>query len=155
MIVVGVISILSVAIITVINPADQIQKANDGRRKSDLLQIQKSLEQYYQDNGRYPASTTDGSYQIVSVNQTPLPWGSSWIPYMNLLPKDPSGTKYYQYVSDSSGQIYYLYASLDRGSKDKDACKSGAACNSLLGISPMPTCGSVCNYGASSPNVSP
>ena len=154
MIVVAILSLLSAGIITVLNPYEQIQKSNDGRRKSDLSQIQKALELYYEDNGRYPLQSDDGSYQIVGVNQNILPWGSPWIPYMNLLPKDPSSSKKYVYIIDSTGQAYFLYASLDRGAKDKQACNNGLACQNIPPGAEQ-ACGDTCNYGVSSPNVSP
>lgn len=161
MIVIGVISILSVGVITILNPADQIQKANDSRRKSDLFQIQKALEQYYEDNGRYPAVSQGSTYLITNSSGADVVWGNPWTPYMNLIPKDPSypNKTYVYYTPD--GQSYYLYASLDRGGRDKDACNSGNACNSLSAQSPQipeAACsqdGISCNYAVSSPNVSP
>ena len=164
MIVIGIISILSVGIISILNPVDQIQKANDARRKSDLLQIQKALEQYYEDSGRYPPSSSD--YKIVEAGSDPssgTDWGNPWTPYMNLLPQDPSSpTKTYVYYTPD-GQSYYLYASLDRGGNDKQACHSnGDPCDSLSNQTPAissTACStdgsSKCNYGVSSPNVSP
>jgi prepilin-type N-terminal cleavage/methylation domain-containing protein len=161
-IVMGIISILSVGILTVLKPADQFQKVSDSRRKSDLFQIQKALEQYYEDNGRYPAVSSDGKHQITSTNGLNVVWGGPWIPYMNLVPKDPSyPTRTYVYSTDSTGQSYFLYASLDRGSKDNKACNSGNACSSLSTQSPAissNTCatdGSICNYAVTSPNVFP
>lgn len=153
MIVIAILSLISAAVIAVVNPADQIKKANDTKRKSDLGQIGKALEQYYDDNGRYPAS--NAAYQIVGLDTNPLAWGVSWPPYMELLPQDPSGSKYYSYYSDEIGQTYYLYASLDRGSVDKDACGGNQACPSAQNISPVPTCGNVCNFAVTSPNTSP
>ena len=154
MIVIAIISIISVAVLTVLNPADQIAKANDARRKSDLLQIQKSLEQYYEDNGRYPGSSNN---EIEGTNNSDIGWGTPWVPYMNLLPQDPSSPgKNYVYAVDNSGQYYYLYASLDRGAKDSQACNNGDACSKLgsLGLGDT-ACGDICNYGVTSPNTSP
>lgn len=153
-VVIAVLSILSAGIISVINPYEQIQKSNDGRRKSDLSQMQKALELYYEDNGRYPPASTDGGYQIVGVNNTPIPWGNPWTPYMNLLPKDPSSSKTYIYVADGIGQTYFLYASLDRGGKDSLACNGGEPCTNVPPGAER-ACGDKCNYGVSSPNKSP
>lgn len=154
MIVIAVLSILSAGIITILNPYEQIQKANDSRRKSDLSQLQKAIEQYYEDNGRYPLQSDDGSYQIVGVNSNILPWGTPWTPYMNLLPKDPSSSKKYVYIISQNGQAYFLYASLDREGKDKQACNGGDPCESLP-LEAQQACGDTCNYGVSSPNFSP
>ncbi len=137
-------------LLVVVNPFEQFKKASDTQRKSDLAQIQRALEAYYQDHGQYPTSS---SFKIVN-NSTPVSWGSTWSPYINALPKDPSPTKNYAYVSLASGQSYELYASLDRANKDPQACKSdGSACDGA--VSASATCGGICNYGVSSPNISP
>ncbi|MBI2074535.1 MAG: prepilin-type N-terminal cleavage/methylation domain-containing protein [Candidatus Levybacteria bacterium] len=154
-VVIGIISILSAAIIAIIDPLSQFQKANDARRKSDLSQIQKVLEQYYQDNGRYPDYDLS-SFKLKNLDGDIVDWGSSWSPYMDVLPKDPSGSRNYVYYSEN-GQSYWLYASLERGAKDPQAC-SGGVCPSLGKKSGFPianSCGQTCNYGVSSPNVSP
>ena len=145
-VVIGILGILAVAALVVLNPLAQFQKADDARRKSDLAQIQRGLELYYQDHNQYPAYTTD-TYQISGVV-----WGSNWSPYMSVLPSDPIPTNHYVYYVSTDGQSYYLYTSLDRPSSS-DLCK---------GVSPVPcgsttACGSgnTCNYGVSSSNVSP
>ena len=155
LIVIGILSILSVGAITVLNPTSQFQKANDVRRKSDLNQVQKALEVYYGDNGKYPPNYSVSDYRIKGLDGNVVNWGSSWQPYMEVLPKDPKGSKNYVYFASSDGQSYFLYASLDRGT-DSSTCNGGAACNSLTtnGI-PAVACGDTCNFGLSSPNVSP
>ncbi|MDO8620790.1 MAG: prepilin-type N-terminal cleavage/methylation domain-containing protein [Candidatus Levybacteria bacterium] len=165
-VVIGILAVLASALIAIFNPFTQFQKANDAKRKSDLSQIQKSLEVYYQDNGRYPSNTANygsgiADYQIISqdANDPVKEWGTSWQPYINILPKDPNSAKrYVYYVSPASnGQGYYLYASLDRAGKDPQACNtSGTDCVNVP--APM-SCGYNndynCNYGISSPNLSP
>ena len=151
-VVVGILSILAVVGIAALNPVEQFKKASDSRRKSDLAQIQKAVEVYYQDNGSYPLSD---SYMITipaqSGGTTIIDWGKSWIPYMNILPKDPANSK--NYVYSSTGQSYFIYASLDREGKDPQACNGGVACEKLPSGA---SCGSgTCNYGVTSPNVSP
>lgn len=156
---IGILAILSTLVFAIVNPLDQIRKANDARRKDDLNQIQKSLEQYYQDNGQYPQSSS--SYQIENPALTPVPWGGSWSPYMNSLPKDPDSGRTYIYYTTNQ-QSYYLYASLERGGKDPQACNiSGTACTNVPNNKAV-TCSATgstttdyCNYGVSSPNTSP
>ena len=146
LIVIAVIGILAGGIIAIVNPADQFKRARDANRKADLSQIQKSLEVYYQDREAYPLSSAD--YKIEGLD-----WGSSWLPYMGNLPKDPVSSKNYVYFS--TGKSYYLYASLDKGVDDPQACfPDGSKCNNAPDGA---SCGSgaVCNYGVSSPNVSP
>ncbi len=159
--VVAIIGVMATITIAALDPLAQFQKANDSRRKSDLAQIQRALETYYQDAGRYPASTNN--FLIINaLNNTSCPsapcnmaWGTSWQPYINILPKDPaSPTKAYVYYS-ANGQGYCLYASLDRGS-DPATCNKGAACpNRPSGATCGSGSGTVCNFGICSPNQSP
>lgn len=154
-IVVALVGAVATALIVGVNPLDQLRKSNDADRKNDLAQLQRALELYYQDNGSYPPSSAD--YKI-REGTTTLAWGSSWQPYMSSLPKDPSPTQSYQYYvpPSSNGQTYYIYASLERGDKDPQACNGGNACTSIIsGFPPPNSCGGVCNYGVSSSNVTP
>lgn len=158
----GILSTLAIGAIVALNPLAQFQKASDVRRKSDLSQIQKALESYYQDNGKYPDSSL--SYRITvpvaGGGTTTIDWGQQWSPYMNPLPKDPTASKNYVYYS-IGGQSYYLYASLDRGAEDPQSCPNLKNYNWECKNVPAPTlCGPTgagikCNYGVSTPNVSP
>lgn len=156
LIAIGLIAVLTGTLLMVFNPFGQIQKSQDAKRKSDLSTIQKSLELYYQDTGRYPPSTLD--YKI-SSNATPVNWGSSWQPYLARVPADPVPTKTYIYFTPpaGNGQTYYLYASLDRVELDQQLCNSGNACTSMeaAGFPDANACGGVCNFGLTSPNVTP
>jgi len=152
---VGVLAILASVTLAAVNPLEQYRKAQDSRRKSDLSQVQKALEAYYQDFERYPASSTG---QIVVANDSGDPtkeWGSSWTPYLEVLPIDPNSLKQYSYWADTDGQTYRLYTSLDRGTKDPASCASGAQCNALPLQGVSCGTGATCNYGVTSPNVSP
>jgi general secretion pathway protein G len=148
LIVIGLLAVLAGAILAIFNPFGQIQKSQDAKRKNDLAQVQRALELYYQDNGRYPVSTA--SYQI-----TGAAWGASWGSYMAKLPADPTASKRYVYYSPvaSSGQSYFLYANLDRGTTDPQACSGGTDCPNVPAAK---QCGGVfCNFGLSSSNVTP
>jgi len=140
-----------------LNPFEQLQKASDARRKSDLAQVQKALESYYDDFQKYPPNSAD--YQII-YGSSAVSWGNPFGPnglYMQKLPKDPKSGRIYVYYSDSTAgnQSYYLYASLERGARDPQVCKSdGSVCSNVpSGV----YCGSTnnCNFGVSSSNVSP
>ncbi|MGH7245716.1 MAG: type II secretion system protein [Candidatus Levyibacteriota bacterium] len=155
-VVIGIIAILVSAVLFIINPIAQFQKANDGRRKSDLAQMQRALEQYYQDRGKYPSQS---GYKIVDFKTNkPISWGSSWQPYMNVLPNDPSSpSKSYVYYVSADGQTYWIYASLDRVN-DTGLCNGGQLCTNyqINNISGSP-CGTgvTCDYGVSSTNTTP
>jgi len=148
-IVVGILAITATIGIAALDPITQIQKANDARIKADFSQIQKALEQYYDDNGRYHLPTAD--FKITNSSGNTVDWGATWQPYMNLVPKCPYSAGSYVYYSTSDGQAYYLYANLARGA-DENLCNGGAVCDNLPSGA---SCGGVCNYGVSSQNVSP
>jgi len=138
LIVIAIIGILAVGSMTLINPLSQIQKANDAKRKADLSQIQKALEIYYNDYGAYPLT---GTGNIIAT----YGWGTQWLTYISKLPIDPSTSRTYVYCS--SGQSYYLYASLEKG---------GPLGSNNCGVPTICGTGSpICNYGVSSSNVSP
>ena len=150
---IGILGIFASFLFAAVNPLEQFKKASDSGRKSDLAQIQRAIESFNQDHGKYPDSTS--SYKIDSdpgVGIVEVEWGGTFAPYIDVLPKDAAKRSYVYY---STGQAYYLYASLERGNKDTQVCKAdGASCDNVpIGAS----CGTgfVCNYGASSPNVSP
>lgn len=158
---IGVLTILATIVLAAVNPIEQFRKAQDSKRKSDLAQVQRALEAYYQDFGRYPAHTTTGlnTYTIntgLGEDVNAILWGASWPPYMDIVPVDPSSSKFYIYASDSTNgyQSYRIYASLDRGTNDPDACTEATGCTNAPG-----GCGidaeSYCNFGLTSPNVSP
>jgi len=85
-------------------------KSRDSQRKSDLGQIQRALELYYNDYGVYPLSTS-------------IAWGEEFedakgTVYMKQLPKDPSGNPEYCYFYDPGPPMSYkIYAKLEN-SKD-------------------------------------
>ncbi len=159
LVVAALLVILISGLIVLIDPLKKIALANDAKRKSELAQLQRALEIYYQDHQQYP--TSSGTYKIIDVSERN--WGTSWSPYMSILPKDPSDpTLKYVYFSPANGQCannqcYYLYANLQRGANDPNSCNGGLACASLgtAGFPPANACLQTCNYGVTSPNMSP
>jgi len=157
LVVIAILGIVAGVLLVTINPIAQLQKANDAHRKADVESLQRALELYYQDNGAYPPSS--GNFELY-INKVSLTWGSSWQPYMATLPKDPVPSNNYVYYSpaSSNGQTYYIYANIQQGKNDPQSCNKGNACQSLSGGGGFPSataCGGTCNYGVSSPNVSP
>jgi len=142
---------------TAVNPITQFQKANDGKIKSDLAQVQRALESYYEDNGRYPASVDNRIQTIANPNEG-NEWGNPWTPYMEFLPKSPGyPARTYIYFVPETGQSYFLYANLERGTFDEKACNNGEVCESIVTNGITNGCGGEkgCNYGVTSPNVNP
>ncbi len=160
--------IMAAGLFTFIDPIGQIEKANDTKRKSDIEQLQRTLEVYYNDNGSYPPSSGNfvisgctGTYRINPPTGC-LEWGASWTSYSTLLPKDPtSSTRNYIYFAGVNGQSYLIYANLQK-STDPQICSGlvngecpGIASNGIAANSCGPSTSKPCNYGVSSPNVSP
>jgi prepilin-type N-terminal cleavage/methylation domain-containing protein len=116
-------------------------KGRDAQRKSDLGQIQKGLEMYLNDHGRYPEADE-------------FTWGAKWEDssgelYMKEMPQDSKSsegaTYYYQVPVDDSGSWYSLYAKLEneKDSQAETGGYSGTDCGD----------GDLCNYKVSSPNA--
>jgi len=161
----GIIGIFAAGLLYLINPLGQIQKANDAKRKSDLEQLQRTLEVYYNDNGKYPAHSTILPTYRLNPPTGVVDWGTSWTAYNTTLPKDPTpSTRTYVYFASLDGQSYWLYASLEK-TNDPQICtgiNNDGECSkissNIVGYvikSCGPSSSKPCNYGVSSPNVSP
>ena len=159
---VALFAIFSLVVLVGINPLAQYQKALDSRRKNDLAQLARAIEMYYADHSVYPVQ----SNLLIVDDDTgqPIPWGNEWQPYIDLLPKDPSGTKRYTYYTTTDRQTFRLHASLDRKT-DPANCDPIADAQGLFDACPnaQGECsstgsqyeGSHCTYGVTSPNTTP
>ena len=127
-------------------------KSRDSARKTDLQNIARALELYYNDKGEYPIDTSKTGI----LGQA---WGQAFVDpdnpttlYMNLLPSDPGGYAYY--YTSVTGDRYQLYAYMEN-ENDKDLSKSGGNIQVYTGTD----CGAngivTCNYGLSSSNIDP
>lgn len=127
-------------------------KARDSARKTDLQNIARALELYYNDKGEYPIDTSKTG--ILGMD-----WGDPFVDpnntetlYMNLLPSDPGGYAYY--YTSVTGDRYQLYAYIEN-ENDLDLNKDGDSTQVYTGTD----CGvngiQTCNYGLSSPNIYP
>jgi general secretion pathway protein G len=111
-------------------------KSRDAQRKSDLSQIQKALEMYYNDKGGYPLSIPEAGseWKDASVSGGAL--------YMKSVPGDPRGGSY---CYESDGTYYKIYAKLENKKDPKIITPSSSVCTAANGY----------NYGVSSSNVTP
>lgn len=116
-------------------------KSRDAKRKSDLEQVQRALEMYYNDNNKYPTATGG------KINN--IAWGDLFDDvndtiYMKALPKDPTGKSEYCYrTSGTPPNSYQLYATLENTEDPKATLD--ITCNIVPGY----------NYGVSSSNATP
>jgi len=125
-------------------------KGRDSKRKSNLSQIAESLEIYYNDKEKYPASSGGNLMGCGAGATGACTWGESEFSntttgtiYMKKLPEDPSSSFVYYYLSTGNNKDYQLYAHLEN-TKDPDLMTTAYDCGSQT-----------CNYGISSPNSNP
>lgn len=115
-----------------------LMKGRDSQRKHDLGQIQKALEMYLNDHGKYP-TTAEGIPNLAT--------GGEWEDandtlYMKSVPQGPKGDNY---CYDSDGIYYQLYAKLENVNDPKKIVPTSAVCTAANGY----------NYGVSSSNMTP
>lgn len=124
LIVVSLLAIIGTAIIIFLNPVQQINKANDSKKKSDLNVLKNKLEDYYNDKNCYPkleevcynakdqyADTEPKICNICGSN----PLSPLFSPYMEELPCDPeSPRKEFLYQVDNliCPKWYKVYSDL-------------------------------------------
>lgn len=90
--------------------------------EADLRAISAGLQQYRQDNGRYP-STQQGLLALaIRPLREPVPAAWPMGGYVERLPRDPWGHPY-QYSADEEGGSYQLFSfgQADRESDEPDA----------------------------------
>lgn len=137
-----------------LNPFKMLYQKNDKQRIKDLENVAKAFDLYYETYGSYPSSDSE-TYEILSVNKEKIPWGSSFNPFINLLPKDPSLNRRYVYFSDEEkgNRTYQLYASLE----DPESAENSCGLKDCPNVPGTNLCGEnkPCNYAITSGNVSP
>lgn len=155
LIIVGVLTTIAIVVLVVLNPWGQIKKGHDSKRKQELIQLSKVMEDYYNDKKCYPkpdelcynnAGAT--TCNICGNETTPLNF-SNFSPYSSLLPCDPRhpNEQYLYQVDNVSCPLWYrIYTTL---SIQSDPVIAEVGCGGGCGISPN----YVYNYGVSSPNI--
>lgn len=132
------------------------KKGRDARRKSDLTQVSRALEFYYNDQGEYPTSSGGQILACGASCNAACSWGSGPMCsptnaatiYLQTLAEDPSAN--YQYFYDSSdGTMYRMYARLENIQDLQIITPAVASTDCDTGGS------QACNYGISSSNTTP
>ncbi len=131
------LSIGLIMILSVIGVGSYIQatvKSRDTQRKSDLNQMAKAVEAFYNDIGRYPNSTADNKMYCITKSGSTITDTTCntklfavidglTVEYITI-PSDPVPSQKYVYVS-SGGQNYTFYTALENVN-DKDLLKDGS-----------------------------
>lgn len=135
-----VIAILAILVIFVSgNYINSLGKGRDARRKSDLVNLQKALELFYDDSGSYPSALPSAGNSL--CYGSPVSDCTKRV-YMLKIPGDPNGGDY-QYCSKApSNGSYQIYASLENAkdsqvipAPDGTQCLGGATCTNCFGVS--------------------
>jgi len=122
-----------------------LKKGRDARRKTDLEQIQRAVEMYYEDKRNYPTFSFPFGGKLC---ETVSCLATEKI-YMQVVSNDPISTNNYLYQS-SDGSYYRLFSCIE------NSLDQGAGV-SQTGYSGNPDCGNcgLCKYTISSPNITP
>ncbi len=155
LIIVTLIITIAVAVLILFNPKRQIEKGWDSKRKTELGQLRKILEDWYNDKNCYPRpnqicydSVVNNTCHICGRVLTP----TDFSPYLKTLPCDPQHpTKKYLYQVDNvtCPTWYRIYTTL---SNPADPAINEVGCRQYCGIGNYT--GFIYNYGISSPNTS-
>lgn len=143
LVVVSIIAMLTALIMVNFNAARE--RARDVQRKSDLDNVKKALRMYYNDNGLYPAHSTDNEIVGCGTGASPAAcgWGSGWtrqtMTYMKVLPQDTIQGQTYSYLQQSIGQDFRLWATLENKS-DGEITKSQARCSGSWSVGQYVVC---------------
>lgn len=128
------------------NFLSSLKKGRDARRKADLQEVQKALEIYYENNGKYPTSLNFGS-SLSDSSKT----------YMQKLPTDPkSPACEYKYITNTDNPTYYYLLSTIENNLDQSYGVSQTGYEDPSNPGSKLQCGSCdCKFYVSSPNASP
>lgn len=117
--------------ITIVSYDSLTKNARDAQRKSDLKQIQSGLEQYYRDQGFYPASSpsplTAGAVMTNLIGNPASPAPSPQT-YLKEVPGEAvDSTHPYLYVPSTINASYCLFAEMENASNVSltTGCSSG------------------------------
>ncbi len=108
LLVIAIIAILAAIVIVAINPARQLAQARNAQRASDLNALHKAVQQYYIDEGEWPA---DGNNELdavledicgTGVNTSCIDLEAVLVPtYIPAMPVNPSGGAYQIALNDN------------------------------------------------------
>jgi len=154
----ALLAVLSVGLITIISPAKLLGRAMDTQKKSDLSKFHKTMEEYFNDNGCYPApdkicypggdnTSPPGNPCYICGKEPASPKLS---PYFDTLPCDPNHPIkrfYYSVDKVSCPTMYRVYAKFNTPDDEQSlevGCGGG-------GCGPAKPWGY--DYGEASPNT--
>lgn len=115
LIVIVILGILAVAILSAINPLEQIRKANDSGKKSDSAEMLNALERYFTTFQCYPWSTNTTTCDNETTLSTPTLANSAAVNVADLVAKNEIKSEFQQrdnlgflYVSEETGGLVHV-----------------------------------------------
>jgi prepilin-type N-terminal cleavage/methylation domain-containing protein len=123
LIVIAVLGILAVAVLSAINPIEQINRSRDTGSRSDAEQLLSAMDRYYATNGYYPwessAETTgiEQLWEAVSAT-TPIDDAAPAVPLLTKLSETGTAelkTSFTDRISKASYNTLYIYNSGAQG----------------------------------------
>lgn len=159
MIVVSLIIILAIIALITLNPKKQIEKGQDTKRKQELTQLSKVIEDYYNDKQCYPRPqevcypSSESGYNpdidtkcYLCGNISNSPQITSYLSRLPCDPKHPNKKYLYQTDNVTCPTWYQVYTTL---SNTADSVIASVGCASGCGPEPDYSY----NYGVSSQNT--
>lgn len=160
LIVIALLVLIAIVILVSLNPWGQINKSQDNKRKQELTQLSKVLEDYYNDKQCYPRPqevcypSSESGYNpdtdtkcYLCGNISDSPQITSYLSRLPCDPKHPNKKYLYQTDSNTCPTWYRIYTTL---STIADPIISTLGCSFGCGIAPNYNY----NYGVTSPNTS-
>jgi|GEM_PF-6093373 len=141
LIVISLLGILAAVLLATLDPFVQLKKARDAKRKTTLVRMKKQLDDYFNDNNKYPVTVT--------FCQTSDDFSTSAVKTSICDPVN-SGSFKFTYVSSgltdiADQQWYKIYTDFENN-KDQASVDIGCTSNCTDGAITY-------NWGVSSPNV--
>ena len=159
LIVIALLVALAIIVLITLNPWGQLNKSRDSKRKTELTQLSKVFEDFYNDKQCYPRPqdvcypSTESGYNPLSDtkcylcgNASGSPQITSYLPHLPCDPQHPA--KKYLYQADDIGcpSWYRIYTVI---SNQSDPAIAQVGCSAGCGPSPDFSY----NYGVTSPNI--
>jgi prepilin-type N-terminal cleavage/methylation domain-containing protein len=119
LLVIIITSVLATAVLFIVNPIQQINKAMDTQRVKDLSTIATSLDTYYNDKNCYPQSVPFGDK-----------WDDNSTTYLKKVPNDPKQETNgnYVYVTDKNSSCSQWSVVFSKLSTEEGSCPLPSGC---------------------------
>jgi len=158
LIIVALIALLATAVLVFFNPKRMIEKSWDGKRKHELSQLKKVLEDWYNDKNCYPRpeeicynSPTSNNTCHICGNHQNSPKLTLYLSSLSCDPQHPTKKYLYQVDNQTCPKWYRIYADLSSSDYTNNDPQTEEVGCFFQGCGPGPNYGY--DYGVSSPNI--